>query len=125
MRLVQVAQRATDLDRATRWYADLLGAEPVATYDPPGIVFFDVGGVRLMLGRGESSSVAYLEVDDIAATIARLRASGTTVVSEPHVIFRHDDGTLGPAGHDEWQAFVEDPDGNTVGLVEHRPTTAD
>ena len=32
------------------------------------------------------------------------------MVSDPHVIFRHDDGTLGPAGHDEWQAFVEDPD---------------
>ena len=31
MRMIQVAQRADDLERATRFYADLLGAEPVAT----------------------------------------------------------------------------------------------
>ena len=42
------------------------------------------------------------------------------VEGEPHVIFRHDDATLGPAGTDEWQAFVRDPDGNLVGLVEQR-----
>ncbi len=39
------------------------------------------------------------------------------VVSAPHVIFRHEDDTLGPAGHDEWQAFIRDSEGNTVGLV--------
>ncbi|MEO7234292.1 MAG: methylmalonyl-CoA epimerase, partial [Lapillicoccus sp.] len=39
------------------------------------------------------------------------------VVSEPHPIFRHDDATLGPVGTQEWQAFVTDSEGNTVGLV--------
>ncbi len=39
------------------------------------------------------------------------------VIDPPHVIFHHDDDTLGPAGHDEWQAFVRDSEGNTVGLV--------
>ncbi|MDX6521337.1 MAG: hypothetical protein QOF08_1942, partial [Gaiellales bacterium] len=24
---------------------------------------------------------------------------------------------LGPAGHDEWQAFIKDSEGNLVGLV--------
>ena len=32
---VQVAQRAEDLQRATAFYADLLGVPPTATYDPP------------------------------------------------------------------------------------------
>ena len=52
MRLVQVAQRAEDLERATAFYADLLGAEPLASFDPPGLVFFDLVGVRLLLDRG-------------------------------------------------------------------------
>ena len=80
MDLVQIAQHADDLERATAFYADLLGAAPTATHDPPG---------------------AHVE-------------------TEPHAIFSHDDATPGPAGTDEWQAFVRDPEGNLVGLVEHR-----
>ena len=56
----------------------------------------------------------------MAAAIERLRAAGVTVETEPHVIFTHTDDTLGPAGSDEWQAFVRDSEGNLVGLVEHR-----
>ena len=62
----------------------------------------------------------YLAVDDIDATIERLRGSGVTIEHEPHVIFSHADDTLGPAGTDEWQAFVRDCEGNLVGLVEQR-----
>ena len=40
-----------------------------------------------------------------------------SIETEPHVIFTHEDDTLGPAGTSEWQAFVRDPFGNTVGLV--------
>ena len=58
---------------------------------------------------------------DIDAAVERLRAGGATVETEPHVIFSHEDATLGPAGTDEWMAFVHDPDGNLVGLVEQRP----
>jgi methylmalonyl-CoA/ethylmalonyl-CoA epimerase len=121
MRVVQIAQRAEDLDRATEFYADLLGARPTATYDPPGLVFFDLAGVRLLLDRVAPSALHYLAVDDIRATVERLRARGVTVESEPHVIFGHEDDTLGPAGTDEWQAFVRDSEGNLVGLVEQRP----
>ena len=124
MRLVQVAQRADDLDRATAFYADLLGAEPRATYDPPGLVFFDLDGVRLLLDRGAPSSLVYLEVPDVHATVDRLRGQGVPVEGEPQVIFSHPDDTLGPAGTDEWMAFVRDPEGNLVGLVEQRPSTA-
>ena len=119
--MIQVAQGAEDLDRATRFYADLLGAEPVATYDPPGLVFFDVGGLRLLLDRGASGGLIYLGADDIEATLSRLRKQGVAVEAEPHVIFSHDDDTLGPAGTDEWMAFVRDTEGNLVGLVEQRP----
>jgi methylmalonyl-CoA/ethylmalonyl-CoA epimerase len=122
MRLIQVALRAEDLARATVWYADLLGRGPAATYDPPGLVFFDLDGVRLLIERGAEPATLYHRVDDIDATVARLREAGAEVVGEPHVIFTHADATLGPPGTDEWQAFVKDPEGNLVGLVEQRPS---
>jgi methylmalonyl-CoA/ethylmalonyl-CoA epimerase len=123
MRIVQIAQRAEDLARASAFYAELLGTAPSATYDPPGLVFFDLDGVRLLLDRGAPSALHYLGVEDIDATVERLRAAGVAVESEPHVIFGHEDDVLGPAGTDEWQAFVRDSEGNLLGLVEQRPRT--
>ncbi len=120
MDLVQIAQRADDLERATAFYTMLLGAPPLATYDPPGLVFFDLGGTRLMIERCAPSATIYLHVEDIAATVARLGDAGTVIESEPHLIFTHANDTLGPVGTDEWQAFVRDSEGNLVGLVEHR-----
>ena len=116
-----MAQRATDLAATTAFYAELLGVEPVASFDPPGLAFFDLDGVRLLMDRGAPSALVYLPVDDIDAAVAGLRAKGVEVTSEPHVIFGHEDDTLGPAGTDEWMAFVKDPEGNLVGLVEQRP----
>ena len=121
-RLVQVAQRATDFDATTAFYADLLGVQPVATFDPPGLAFFDLDGVRLLLERGATSSLLYLEVDDVEQRVEHLRALGVEVETEPHVIFEHEDDRLGPAGTQEWMAFVRDSEGNLVGLVEQRPT---
>ncbi len=124
MRLVQVALRAGDLDRAAAFYEELLGSPPTARFDPPGLLFFDVGGVRLMFGREGEPSLVYLGVDDVDATITRLRGR-VEVMSEPHVIFSHTDDSLGPAGMDEWQAFVRDSEGNSVGLVSWKPRADD
>ena len=118
--LVQVAQHADDLARATAWYSTLLAREPVAAFDPPGFVFFDLDGVRLLVDRAAPSALIYLRVDDIDEAVARARDAGTEVVTPPHPIFSHHDDSLGPAGSDEWQAFVRDSEGNLVGLVEQR-----
>jgi|SRR5215213_2595812 len=120
MKLVQVGQHAEDLQRARRFYAALLEREAAAVYDPPGLVFFDLDGVRLLLDRALASSVVYLEVDDVAAAVPRACAAGGVAETEPHAIFRHEDDTLGPAGTVEWQAFIKDTEGNLVGLVEQR-----
>ncbi len=117
---MQVAQRATDFDATTAFYAELLGVEPVATFDPPGLAFFDLEGIRLLMNRNAPSALIYLPVDDIDAAVAGLREKGVEITSEPHVIFEHDDDTLGPAGTDEWMAFFTDPEGSMVGLVEQR-----
>ena len=120
MTLVQVAQRATELDRAARFYELLLGRPPTARFDPPGLLFFDLDGTRLLLEANAPSALVYLKVDDLDAEVARLTAAGVEVITAPHPIFRHDDDTLGPSGHAEWQAFLRDSEGNTVGLVEWR-----
>jgi methylmalonyl-CoA/ethylmalonyl-CoA epimerase len=116
MRLVQVALRATDLDRAAAFYAELLGTEPTGRFEPPGLLFFDLDGTRLLLDGNAPSSMLYLEVDDVRTRVDALRER-VEVVTEPHQIFTHEDDTLGPAGTAEWQAFVRDSEGNLVGLV--------
>jgi len=120
MVVLQVAQRATDLNRAEQFYTLLLGRTASARFDPPGLLFFDLGGVRLLLDANAPSALLYLKVLDLDAEVARLRAAGVEVVTEPHQIFVHHDDTLGPTGAQEWQAFVRDSEGNTVGLIEWR-----
>jgi methylmalonyl-CoA/ethylmalonyl-CoA epimerase len=115
-RLVQVALRATDLDRAAAFYSELLGEEPSGRFDPPGLLFFDLGGTRLLLEGNAPPSMLYLEVPDVRRTVEALRGR-TEIVTEPHAIFTHQDDVLGPAGTTEWQAFVTDSEGNTLGLV--------
>lgn len=119
MRLAQIAQHADDLDRAAGFYTTLLGSPPVARFDPPGLLFFDLDGTRLLLDRNAPSSLVYLHVDDVQEALQRIDGLAE-VVSSPHVIFTHEDDALGPAGAEEWQAFVRDSEGNTVGLVAFR-----
>jgi len=122
MRLTQVAQHADDLDRAERFYATLLGAPPVARFDPPGLLFFELGGTRLLLDVEAPSALLYLAVPGMRARLEELRAAGVEVHTEPHLIFRHEDDRLGPAGTDEWQAFIRDSEGNLVGLIDQVPS---
>ena len=119
--LLQVAQHAEDLDRARAFYTKLLGEEPAGFFDPPGLLFFRAGGVRLLLERGAPSAMIYLKVDDLAATVEALRTDGVEIVAEPHLIFTHRDDRLGPDGTEERMAFVRDSEGNLVGLVGHDP----
>ena len=121
--LIQIAQRATDLERATAFYTALLGAPPVASFDPPGLVFFDLDGARLLITREAPSALLYLRVDSFEAALARI--GDVEIVSSAHAIFTHTTDTLGPAGFEEWQTFIRDSEGNVVGLIEYRPETTD
>ena len=121
MRLAQIAVHADDLDRAATFWSRLLGAEPTGRFDPPGLLFFDLEGTRLLLEAGAPVSTLYLQVDDAVAALDRCRGFAE-VVAEAHPIFTHEDDRLGPAGTQEWQAFVKDSEGNLVGLVGHRRT---
>ena len=119
--LRQVAQHAGDLERARAFYRDVIGLRHIATFEPPGLVFFDLGdGTRLMLEDPAPSAILYLEVDDIEAVTARLAAAGVAFEDEPHLINRDDAGLFGAPGTEEWMVFFRDSEGNLVGLAEGR-----
>lgn len=119
--LHQVAQHADDLDRAVAFYSDLLGCHLISRYDPPGLAFLKLGETRLLLERNAPSALIYLGVDDVKATVAKLRTGGVAIDTEPHLIHRDDEGVFGPSGWEEWMAFVRDSEGNLVGLVSRHP----
>jgi methylmalonyl-CoA/ethylmalonyl-CoA epimerase len=123
MQLLQVAQHAEDLDRAARFYTEVLGARPVARFDPPGLLFFDLDGVRLLLERGAPSALLYLQVDDARAFLDRLRERDVTIESEAHLIHTDSDGAFGEPGAQEWMGFFRDSEGNLVGCASrHAPS---
>ena len=117
----QVALPCTDIKRSKSFYQSTLGADFIAEFDPPGIIFFRFGGIRLMLERTESArakgAVLYFEVDDITRSYKVLKDNGVSFDSEPHLIYRDEDGVFGKSGEEEWMAFFRDPDGNTLALV--------
>ncbi|HMH58576.1 MAG TPA: VOC family protein [Galbitalea sp.] len=122
MELVQVAQHVDDLDRAVAFYEELLGTKVAAKFDPPGLAFFMLDGTRLVLDPTAPTGLLYLAVDDVEFSVDELGKRGVTIDTDPHVIFQHTDDTLGPAGTDEWLAFITDSEGNTVGLVSYSDT---
>lgn len=120
-RLGQVAQPVTDIERAVAFYRDVLGARHQATFNPPGLAFFDVDGVRLMLdaigeARGRGAPL-YFRVPDINAACAALEGRGVTIDAAPHLIQRDDAGVFGRPGMETWMAFFKDPDGNILALM--------
>jgi methylmalonyl-CoA/ethylmalonyl-CoA epimerase len=119
-RLHQISQRAGELDRAVAFYRDVLGLRFVARFDPPGLVFFDLGNTRLLLEGNAPSVVLYLETDDLDESHRSLVAAGAEIVAEPHRIHRDDAGDFGPPGNEEWMLFFRDSEQNLLALVERR-----
>jgi catechol 2,3-dioxygenase-like lactoylglutathione lyase family enzyme len=118
--LVQVAQRATDLDAAIGFYRDVLGGRLLGRFEPPGLALIELGGVRLLLESQATSATLYFRVADLDAASASLKERNVALEAEPHLIHRDEAGQFGAAGEEEWMAFVRDPAGNLIGLVERR-----
>jgi methylmalonyl-CoA/ethylmalonyl-CoA epimerase len=114
-RLGQVAINAKDVERAAVFYEEKLGLK-LLFKAPPGLAFFDCGGVRLMLDRAEKpefdhlSSVLYFAVPDIQAAYAKLHESGVRFEDEPHLIAKM-------PTHDLWMTFFRDSEGNLLALM--------
>src|SRR3990170_1376146 len=104
----QIAVQIKDLDRAVQFYRDRLGMT-FLFQAPPGLAFFDAGGVRLMLsrpeGEGGGTSVLYFRVDDIQGATTALKGRGVTFTDEPHIIAKMNT-------YDLLMAFFRDSEGN-------------
>jgi len=114
-RVGQIAINAHDVERAAAFYQDALGLK-LLFKAPPGLAFFDCGGVRLMLSRAEkpefdhASSILYFAVPDIQAAHAKMKESGVHFEDEPHLIAKMPD-------HDLWMTFFRDSENNLMGLM--------
>ena len=113
----QIAIAVKDVPTAATFYRDVLGLPFL--FEASGLVFFDCGGVRLMLSRPEQAefdhpaSIIYYKVVNIEESAAVLRTRGVTFEREPHVIAKM-------PSHDLWMAFLRDPDGNLLGLMSEK-----
>ena len=113
--LGQIAVNTKDVERAAAFYQDVLGLK-LLFKAPPGLAFFDCGGVRLMLSCAEKpefdhpSSVLYFAVPDIQAAYGKLKNSDVQFEDEPHLLARM------PA-HDLWMTFFRDSEGNLLALM--------
>lgn len=113
--ILQVSVPVSDVDRAIAFYRDTLGMRFLFKA-PPGLGFFDCGGIRVMLdapARAQSrnySSVLYYKVPDIKRARQELGNRGAVFLEEPHLIAKMPD-------HDLWLAILTDPDENLIGLM--------
>ena len=113
-RLGQVSLLARDSDRVEGFYRDVLGLPHLFTFGD--LVFFDCDGTRLFIRAVEerewrASSILYFVVEDIRAAHEELQRREVRFQGAPHLIHRHDDGD------EEWMAFFEDREGNTLALM--------
>jgi methylmalonyl-CoA/ethylmalonyl-CoA epimerase len=116
-RIHQIAIYAKDLEEAIAFYRDQLGANYLAKFDPPGLVFFEFSGTRLLLETTAPKGTVYFRVADLQSAYTELKEKGVKFISEPHLIFRDDNGLFGSAGEEEWMAFFSDPSDNILALV--------
>jgi catechol 2,3-dioxygenase-like lactoylglutathione lyase family enzyme len=116
--LGQIAFTVSDVERATVFFRDQLGL-PFLFAAPPGLAFFDCGGVRLMVTKPEgagafgANSILYFKVADIAAAHTALQSRGVVFERPPAVAARMPD-------HELWLAAFRDPDGNILELMSEK-----
>lgn len=114
----QIALTVSDVAKAKRFYGEALGLQLL--FDAGvNLSFYAAGDVRIMLttpqGSGEAgkNSILYFKTNVLDATYAAVVGRGATAERPPQLTAKMPD-------HELWMAFVRDPDGNLVGLMEER-----
>jgi predicted enzyme related to lactoylglutathione lyase len=116
--LGQIALTVSDVAAAKEFYHRVLGLKFLFDAGPK-LTFLAAGDVRLMLtseggaGNVGKNSVLYFRTSAIAATHAAVLERGAKDERGPQLVAKLPD-------HELWMAFVRDPDGNLVGLMEER-----
>ena len=117
-RIGQIAVVVHDLPRAVAFYRDVLGMR-LLFEAPPGMAFFDCGGIRLMLSLPEGdvnrrAAIIYYRVEDIQQAAAVLGARGVVFDQPPHVVARLPHADL-------WMGFFHDVDDNLLAIMSEAP----
>ena len=115
----QISVNVKDLDRAIAFYRDMLGMTFLFTA-PPGMAFFDCGGIRIMLGVADRpeinhiASIIYYKVDDIEKVYEVFNARGVEFIVKPHLV-------APMPTYDLWLADFKDSEGNILALMSEVP----
>jgi catechol 2,3-dioxygenase-like lactoylglutathione lyase family enzyme len=113
--LAQVSMLCRSAEKTEAWYRDVLRLRHVFTFGD--LVFFDCGGTRLYIRQVPDaefrlSSTLYFAVDDMTSAVQVLEERGVRFQGAPHMIFKDPE-----SGVEEWFAFFEDVDGNSLALL--------
>jgi predicted enzyme related to lactoylglutathione lyase len=114
----QIAVVVSDVSKSLPFYRDVLGLRFLFSA-PPNLAFLQAGSVRLMLtppeGAGQvgANSILFFRVDGIEDTQKTIVARGAADHTAPRPIAKMPD-------HELWVGFVQDPDGNLIGLMEEK-----
>ncbi|MBB6523246.1 VOC family protein [Pseudoteredinibacter isoporae] len=117
----QIAICVNDVPAALDFYRDILGLQHLFS---PGenLAFLQCGQTRIMLtepqGAGEAghNSILYYQMSDIELFYDHLISEGVEGERPPAFAAPMPD-------YDLWLAFVKDPEGNLIGLMEEKPKT--
>jgi methylmalonyl-CoA/ethylmalonyl-CoA epimerase len=115
----QIFVNVKDLDRAIAFYRDTLGMT-FLFQAPPGMAFFDCGGIRIMLGIADRpeidhiASIIYYKVDDIEKVYETFKACGVEFIIKPHLV-------APMPTYDLWLADFRDSEGNILALMSEVP----
>ena len=112
-----------DLKKATAWYSEKLGWDPVR--EPPGVSVYKIGEAFFTLFESEfagtaQNTVMNWSVNDVRAEVRRLRDRGVTFEEYDFGEVKTDDGIMtDPNGG--MNAWFKDLDGNIVGVISAGP----
>lgn len=116
--LGQIALTVSDVGKAKEFYVGILGLKFL--FDAgPNLAFASAGTVRIMFstsqGAGEvgKNSVLYFKTNSLETMYPAVVQKGARAERAPQLTAKMPD-------HELWMAFVRDPDGNLVGLMEER-----
>ena len=110
----QIAVPVASIERAVAFYRDVLGMR-FLFQAPPGLGFFDCGGIRLMLDspakdKAGNASEIYYKVDDLDLAVLALSKRGVSFEGKPKLIAKMPD-------HELWMAFFRDSEGNLMAVM--------
>lgn len=116
--MVQIGLTVKDLTKAKEFYGDVLELNLAVETDM--MLFFTVGGLRLMVGlenqagtAGSGGSIFYLETRNIHEAHDHISEKGVQILRPPFIAHSE-------TNFEMWLCFFQDEDGNVLAFVESR-----